>query len=57
MREFLRDKIPQKYYDRVFKNYEFTIQQGYGPENELPQEENEDEEFLRLTNQTRRPIV
>ena len=51
------DKIPQKYFDRIFKNYEFTILQGYGPENELPQEENEDEDFLRLTNQVRRPIV
>lgn len=31
--------------------------EGYGPRNELPQEENEDEEFLRLTNQVRRPKV
>lgn len=25
LREFLRDKLPQRYYDRIFKNYVFTI--------------------------------
>jgi hypothetical protein len=38
----------------LYKNYTWSIVEGYGPRNELPQEENEDEEFLRLTNQVRR---
>jgi hypothetical protein len=54
---FGRERLPVHIYNRVFKDYRYRLSEGYGPENELPQEDNEDEDFLRLTNQVRRPIV
>jgi hypothetical protein len=28
---YLREKMPIKYYDKIFKNYEYAIHEGYGP--------------------------
>jgi hypothetical protein len=28
---FLRVNIPKRYYDKIFKNYTYTVSEGYGP--------------------------
>lgn len=38
--DFLRQRIPIRYYNIVFRNYIYSVADGYGPENQLPQEEN-----------------
>lgn len=35
-----RDFLPEKVYEYIFKDYNYNLNEGYGPENELPQTEN-----------------
>lgn len=35
-----RENLPTQVYEYIFRDYNYEINEGYGPENELPQAEN-----------------
>lgn len=52
--QLVRPYLSLRAQQNIFKNYQWNYLEGYGPQDQLPGQEDQDEEFLRMTNQVRR---